>query len=61
MNTRRMSPRDMPRHQVISWGVAASRLGVNKSHLWRVANGHRHCPRLLAAYNALLVELTSTK
>jgi hypothetical protein len=32
--------------------LAARDLGVNRSHLWRVARGHRHSRRLLAAYRA---------
>lgn len=47
----------MPRHPVISWGAAARQLGVNKSSLWRVANGKRRGPELLARYQKLLLSL----
>jgi uncharacterized C2H2 Zn-finger protein len=53
-------PCRLPRHPVISWGEAARRLGVSKSHLWRVANGKRQGAQLAARYTTLLREHSAT-
>ena len=56
----RPAPRDLPRHPMISWGDAARRLGVDKSHLWRVMNGRRGgCAGLRARYEALLRDIAA--
>jgi len=52
------SPRELPKHPVISWGAASRRLQVSKSYLWDVMHGKRTSPPLRTAYEVLVRELT---